>query len=74
MRKRMAVIAAGGALLMLPGAAFGAASENASCMGQAASNPDAPPGSKGAFASQVAQNSERGVSGIVRPAAQCDRG
>ena len=75
MRRRLAVIAAGAALIALPGTAFGAASENASCMGQLASNNDGPPGSKGAFASQVARNSERGMSSIVVPAARCeDRG
>lgn len=75
MKRGLAVIAAGGALVALPGTAFAAASDRASCMGQAASNNDGPPGSKGAFASGVAKNSERGVSGIVVPAARCeDRG
>ena len=75
MSRRFAAIAAGAALIALPGTAFGAASEKATCMGQLASNNDGPPGSKGAFASEVATNAERGVSSIVVPAARCeDRG
>ena len=74
MRKRTAVIAATAALLALPGSATAAASDNASCMGQAASTPSEP-GSKGAFASQVAQLSERGFSALATGAARCeDRG
>ena len=74
MRKRTAVIAAGAALFAVPATATAAASDNASCMGQLASA-DADPGTKGAFASQVARNAERGVSSIVTPAARCeDRG
>ena len=75
MTKGLAVLTAAAALIALPGTAFGAASDSASCMGQAASNNDGPAGSKGAFASTVARNSERGVSGIVVDVARCeDRG
>ena len=71
MKKRTAIIAAGAALLALPGSAAGAASENASCMGQAASAP-AEPGEKGSFVSFVATQSERGFSHFARNGAQAE--
>ena len=72
MRKRAAVIAVGAALLVLPGSAAGAASENASCIGQSASRP-AEPGAKGEFVSAVAKANERGFSALATGAAHCDR-
>ena len=71
MKKRTAIIAAGAALLALPGSAAAAASENASCLGQSASAP-AEPGAKGAFVSNVAKNRERGFSDLARGAAQAE--
>jgi hypothetical protein len=72
MRKEVAVMMAGAALLALPGSAAAAASDKASCMGQSASQPSEP-GSKGAFVSQVATNSERGFSALATGAARCER-